>query len=583
MAFDGITISAIKWELEQTILDGRIHKIAQTEPDEILLSIAGKNGSYKLLLSANPSLPLCYLTEENKVSPVSAPPFCMLLRKHLQNGRITRISQPNFERVLIFNIEHLNELGDLCEKKLIIELMGKYSNIIFTTKDNLIIDSIKHISAAISSVREVLPNRTYFIPCAEEKSTPLLATVNSFQAAVCTKHMDCFKALMSSYTGISPVIAHEIASVAGTDGKMASELNEEEQKTFYQSFCRIFNPVRDRHFTPAIYFKNKVPAEYSMVPLSSYEGTAVNDEIVKKEFESVSALLREFYSEKEKYSRNRQKSSDLRKIVTTILERDVKKYDLQLAQLKDTEKMEKYRIYGELLQSYAYSIPSGEKSATVDNFYTGKPVTIPLRTDQTAIENSKRYFDKYGKCKRTKEALTELTVQVKDEITHLESILTALDIAEKEEDLNEIREELIESGYIRRKGRKQKTRFKSKPFHYVSTDGFHMYVGKNNFQNENLTFKFATGNDWWFHAKSVPGSHVIVKCEGKELTDRTYEEAAALAAYYSKGREQTQVEVDYIQKKQVKKVPGAKPGFVIYHTNYSMAIAPGISNLTLIE
>lgn len=583
MAFDGITIAAIKHELNQTILNGRIHKIAQPEPDEILLSIKGKEGNYRLIMSANPSLPLCYLTEENKVSPLSAPPFCMLLRKHLQNGRIVNITQPDFERILVFHIEHLNELGDLCEKQLIVELMGKYSNIIFATKEGMILDSIKHVSAAISSVREVLPGREYFIPTAEGKVSPIDATKESFFATVFSKHLDPFKAIMSSYTGVSPIIAHEIASSADVDGQIASELTEDKKEALYLQFCTIFQPVRENTFTPTIYLKNEVPSEYSMVSLPSYEGASINDTLTTKSYDSVSMLIKDFYSQKEKHSRNRQKSADLRKIITTILERDVKKYDLQIAQLKDTDKMEQYRIYGELLQTYGYSVAQGSKSVTVDNYYTNEPLTIPLNPDLSAIDNAKRYFDKYGKCKRTKEALTELIISVKDEITHLESILTALDIAEKEEDLNEIREEIIESGYIRRKGKKQKDRFKSKPFHYISSDGFHMFVGKNNLQNEELTFKVATGNDWWFHAKGSPGSHVIVKCENKELPDRVYEEAAALAAYYSKAKDQALVEIDYIQKKQIKKVPGSKPGFVIYHTNYSMAIAPSIEKLQLVE
>ena len=245
--------------------------------------------------------------------------------------------------------------------------------------------------------------------------------------------------------------------------------------------------------------------------------------------------------------------------------------------------MDTYRIYGELLQTYGYSIEPGAKSATVDNYYTNEPLTIPLDETKTPLENARRYFDKYGKCKRTKEALTELIVQVKDEITHLESILTALDIAEKEEDLNQIKEELMEYGYIRRKGGKQKQRFVSKPFHYVSSDGFDIFVGKNNYQNDELTFKFATGNDWWFHAKGMPGSHVILKNDGREIPDSTFEEAGRLAAHYSQGRGQEKVEIDYTPKKNIKKTPGGKPGFVIYHTNYSLNIDSNIEGIKLVQ
>ena len=590
MAFDGITIAALRKELADTLKDGRISKIAQPEPDELLLTIKTPVGQYKLVLSANPSLPLAYLTEENKVSPMTAPPFCMLLRKHLQNGKILSITQPDFERILVFEIEHLNELGDLCHKKLIVELMGKYSNIIFASEEKeehescetgtglKIIDSIKRISAAVSSVREVLPGRDYFIPTAEGKTNPLLADKASFIQCIRDKHEYCYKALLSSYTGVSPLIAHEICYLADLSDTIASELTPQEAERLYNAFASIFNKVKEEQFEPVIYYENEVPKEYSCVPVSSFGNDAIA-------YDSICALIRDYYSQKEKHSRSRQKSADLRKIVSTILERDVKKYDLQCHQLKDTEKMDTYRIYGELLQTYGYSIEPGSKSATVDNYYTNEPITIPLDEQKTPLENARRYFDKYGKCKRTKEALTELIVQVKDEISHLESIMTALDIAEKEEDLNQIREELMEYGYIRRKGGKkaaQKQRFTSKPFHYVSSDGFDIYVGKNNYQNEELTFKFATGNDWWFHAKGIPGSHVILKSEGKEVPDSTFEEAGRLAAFYSKGRGQEKVEIDYTPRKNIKKTPGGKPGFVIYHTNYSLNINSDITGITQI-
>ena len=296
-------------------------------------------------------------------------------------------------------------------------------------------------------------------------------------------------------------------------------------------------------------------------------------------FDTISQVLEHYYEEKNIITRIRQKSVDLRKIVQTALERNVKKYDLQIKQMQDTEKREKYRIYGELLNTYGYNVEPGAKSMEALNYYTNEMITIPLDETLTPSENAKKYFDKYGKLKRTYEALSELTVAVKEEIEHLESISAALDIALQEEDLVQIKEELIESGYVKRKGGGKKVKITSKPFHYISSDGFHMYVGKNNYQNDELTFKFATGNDWWFHAKGTPGSHVIVKSEGKELPDRTFEEAAKLAAYYSKGREQEKVEIDYLQKKNVKKPNGSKPGFVVYYTNYSMMIDSDISGL----
>lgn len=584
MAFDGITIANIAKELNDTLTGGRIYKIAQPENDELLLTIKTTDGGQRrLLISASASLPLIYLTEKNKPSPMTAPGFCMLLRKHLQNGRITKITQPGLERILHIHIEHLDEMGDLCQKRLIIEIMGKHSNIIFVNDQNMIIDSIKHISGMISSVREVLPGREYFVPLTQDKADPLKSSLEDFKQRITSKAIPIYKALYSSYTGLSPVLSHEICTRGGVDGDCSTaffiESPEEETilSSLYQAFDKIMQQVKDGKFFPNIVYENGNPAEYASVLLFSY------GEADRREFSSISELLESYYAEKNQLSRIRQKSVDLRKIVQTALERNVKKYDLQLRQMKDTEKKDKYRIYGELLNTYGYHVTPGAASMEALNYYTNEMITIPLDPLLSPSENAKKYFDKYGKLKRTYEALSTLTLEVKAEIDHLESIQTALDIALLEEDLIQIKEELIESGYIRRKSGSKKIKITSKPFHYISSDGFHMYVGKNNFQNDELTFKFASGNDWWFHAKGMPGSHVIVKTNGDELPDSTFEEAARLAAHYSKGRSQDKVEIDYLEKKNVKKPNGSKPGFVVYYTNYSMMIDSDISNISLIS
>ena len=584
MAFDGITIANITKELQETLLGGRIYKIAQPENDALLLTIKNNGGQYRLLLSADASLPLVYLTEKNRQSPMTAPGFCMLLRKHLQNARITSISQPGLERIIHIDLEHLNEMGDLCQKKLIVEIMGKHSNIIFCDDKEQIIDSIKHVSAMVSSVREVLPGRTYFIPQTQDKQNPLSLADHAdpsyvnFKTQMQEKPMPLYKALYTTYTGLSPVIAQEICYRAGVDAdlpaKALADTDEASLKAVFSAFTDMMAQVAAGTFSPVIIYDGKTPIEFAALPLTLYGDKESRTSL------SISSVLERYYAERETVTRIRQKSTDLRRIVQTALERNVKKYDLQLRQMEDTKKRDTYKIYGELLNTYGYSAAPGAKTLEAVNYYTNEPVTIPLDDTLTPQENAQRYFDKYGKMKRTYEALSELTIQVKEEIEHLESILSALDIAMQEEDLVQIREELIESGYIRRKGGSKKAKITSKPFHYVSSDGFHLYVGKNNFQNDELTFKFATGGDWWFHAKQMPGSHVILKTEGKEVPDRAFEEAARLAAYYSRGREQDKVEIDYIQKKHVKKPAGAKPGFVVYYTNYSMAIDSDISGLT---
>lgn len=573
MAFDGVTIANVVRELKGELVGGRLYKIAQPEADELLLTVKQPTGQKRLLISAGASLPLIYLTETNKPSPMTAPSFCMLLRKHLQNGRITDISQPGLERIVRIQIEHLDEMGDLRHKTLVVEIMGKHSNIIFCNDDGTIIDSIKRISAAVSSVREVLPGKPYFVAQTQDKRDALTTDEAAFRAVLASRPQPVYKAVYGSFTGISPILAQELCHEAGVDGERpAAALSEADYERLYGAFSGMTVAVKEGRFAPNVAYVAGKPVEFCALPLTMYDQTTP--------FDSMSALLENFYAEKDALSRIRQKSSDLRRIVQTALERDVKKYDLQLRQMKDTEKRDTYRTYGELLNAYGYGAAPGAKSLTVQNYYTDEEVTIPLDETLSATENAKRYFEKYNKLKRTYEALSELTKEVKSEIDHLESIATSLDIALCEADLAEIKEELTESGYIRRKGGAKKEKITSRPFHYVSSDGFHVYVGKNNFQNDALTFKFATGNDWWFHAKKIPGSHVVVKLgNAQELPDRTFEEAARLAAYYSKGREQEKVEVDYVQKKHVKKPAGAKPGFVVYYTNFSMAIDSDISGI----
>lgn len=578
MAFDGMTIAGIVKEIDEKITGGRIYKIAQPEKDELLLTIKNNSGQTRLLMSADASLPLIYMTEANKPSPMTAPNFCMLLRKHLQNARIISVTQPGLERIVKFELEHLNELGDICRKYLVIELMGKHSNIIFYDDKNMIIDSIKHISGMVSSVREVLPGREYFIPKTQDKVDPMQVTKEEMKAALLKNSMPAFKAVYMEFTGISPCMAHEVCYRAKIDSdKPTGDMSPEESDALAEHFWLVMQEVKEGNFKPSIVYENKQPKEYAVIPLTSYS----KDHTLS--FDSVSQLLEHFYAEKNLVTRIRQRSVDLRRIVQTALERNVKKYDLQMKQLADTEKREKYRVYGELLNAYGYGVESGAKSMEALNYYTDEMITIPLDPTLTPGENAKKYFDKYQKLKRTYEALTTLTQETKEEIDHLQSVNTSLDIALREEDLVQIKEELIESGYIRRKGGTKKEKITSKPFHYISSDGFDIYVGKNNYQNEDLTFKFATGNDWWFHAKGIPGSHVVVKTNGAEMTDRAYEEAGRLAAYYSQSRGQEKVEIDYTQKKNVKKPNGSKPGFVVYYTNYSLVIDSDISALRMAE
>lgn len=579
MALDGITIAALTNELKATLVSGRIVKIAQPENDELLLTIKKFNEQIRLTISSDASLPLMYLTNENKPSPMTAPNFCMVLRKHLNNAKIIDIFQPSLERIINIELEHYNEMGDLCKKYLIVELMGKYSNIIFTDENKKIIDAIKRIPLSISSVREVLPGRDYFIPDNAHKSNPLDCTKDFFNNALLSSTAAAGKAILSAFTGISPIISEEIVFRANVDGDIpANTLDVASLDRLYSSFLEVINHVKESNFFPCIYYKNGVPKEFNSFPLRLYDNS-----YEVKSFDSISKVISDFYREKNIHTRIKQKSVDLRKIVTSTLEKDYKKYELQLKQLKDTQKKDKYQLYGELITAYGYNLKDNERSLTCTNYYNNEEITIPLDATISPMDNAKKYFEKYNKLKRTASALESIVVETKNEIDHLESIVNSMDIATNEDDLKEIKEELIVSGYIKRKGNNKKEKFTSKPLHYVSSDGFDIYIGKNNIQNEELTFKVANGGDWWFHSKTFPGSHVIVKTNGKELPDSTFEEAAKLAAFYSKGKEQEKVEIDYIERKHVKKVAGSKPGFVIYHTNYSMAISPDIIGIKQVQ
>ena len=579
MAFDGITIANIVSELNHTITGGKINKIAQPENDELIITIKNQRQQYRLFLSASASLPLIYLTEANKPSPLTAPNFCMLLRKHIGSGKILSVTQPGMERIIRITIEHLNELGDLCIKYLIVEIMGKHSSIIFCNENDQIIDSIKHVSAHMSSVREVLPGRPYFIPVTQEKKNPLELTEDILSNEILSRPVATSKALYTGITGISPLMAEEICHRANIDGGIPTDgLSSLEKLHLSHTLLSLLEDIRSESFTPNIVYQGREPVEFAPFPLTQYE------DLKTVEYPSISQVLETYYAEKNIVTKMRQKSVDLRKIVQTALDRNLKKYQIQQKQMKDTEKKEKYRIWGELINTYGYGLEPGVKSMEALNYYTNENITIPLDPTLTPQENAKKYFDKYSKMKRTAEALDHLLQETKSEIEHLESISASLDIALSEDDLAQIKEEMIEYGYIRRKytGGK-KIKITSKPFHYLSSDGYHIYVGKNNFQNEELSFKFATGNDWWFHAKGQPGSHVIVKTNGEELPDRTFEEAGRLAAYFSRGRQAPKVEIDYTQKKNLRKPNGAKPGFVVYYTNYSLLIEPDISGLTQLQ
>ena len=582
MALDGISIAALTYELDGRLAGGRISKIVQPERDALLLHIKTREETVKLLLSANPSLPLAYITDKNLSGPPQAPAFLMLVRKHLSGARILSVTQPGLERVIRLEAEHLDELGDPCRHVLVLEIMGKHSNLILCDSQGVICDAIRRIGSGTSSVREVLPGRPYFIPNTQDKLQLLPDSAigdGSFWSRLAAWPGPVEKALGGILTGISPQMARELVMQAGLDGsESAAALTEAEKEQLRAALERLITQLREHEFAPQIYYHGEQAVEFSALPLSLY----AQEEAVP--FDSMSELLFTYYSERNSASRIKQRSAELRHLVTQTMERDSRKRDLMVKQLKDAEKRDKYKLWGELIRSFGYGVEPGAKQITVRNYYDNDAeITIPLDETLSPQENAAKYFERYQKLKRTFEATQVQMAETDQELEYLRSVEQALNMAESEADLAAIKQELTAGGYIRARqsaGKKGAAKpVKSVPLHYVSAEGFDFYVGKNNLQNETVTFELASGSDWWFHVKGLAGSHVIVKTGGRELSDRGFEQAGALAAWYSSAPRDSKVEVDYTRRRELKKPGHYKPGMVIYHTNYSLVVTPSLEGL----
>lgn len=584
MAFDGITISNIINELNEKVVGGRIDKIYQPEKDEIILTIRSFGNVYKLLITSNASQPRLHITDKNKNNPMQPPLFCMVLRKHIASGKIIKITQPNFERIISIHIESINELGDYSTKQLIIEIMGKHSNIILTDENLTILDCIKHISHEQSSVREVLPGKTYCFPPSKDKINTLNLNKDEFLKILKENlNLKIQKFIYQSYNGISPVMASEICFRAKINSDtFTEELNEEQILNIYNEFYNIVSLIKTNQFSPeTMSDKNKKLVEFSPIEMKQFNF------LDKKKYDSISELLESYYSEKDISYRINQKSQDLKKLITQNIERCVKKKDIQIKTMKQISKRDTYKLYGELITANIYAVKKGMTEFNTINFYDENclEISIPLDTNLTPSENAQKYFKKYNKEKRTFSALKTQIKQNDEELKYLDTILNSLQNSSDEQDIAQIRDELINEGYIKRKkqSKAKQTQKKAKPIHFISSDGYDIFVGKNNIQNDELTLKFAKSNDMWLHTKDIPGSHVIVVSNGKNIPDNTLNEAANLAAYYSKGKNSSLVPVDYTLKKNVKKPSGAKPGMVIYETNKTAYITPSEEIINKIE
>lgn len=583
MALDGITVSNIVSELKKKLIGGRIDKVYQPLNDEIIFSVRSLGKNIKVLATANSSHPRIHITQIQKDNPAQAPMFCMVLRKHIAGGKIISIEQPNFERIINIKIEGLNEMGDMGTKTLIIEIMGKHSNIILTDENGIILDSIKRVSHDKSSVREVLPNKQYMLPPSQDKKNPILTNKDEFiSLSKITDGQKLQGFIYKNYTGISPVMASEICFRAGLDPSYyCGEINENSINKLYTAFSDIFDDIKSEKYTPEIIYTEDTEkiTEFSSISMLQY-----GNGFKKQSFDSISELLEEYYAERDNMYHIQQKAHDMRRIILTNIERCVKKSEIQQKTLKSIENREDWRVKGELLTANIYAVQKGMTVFKTINFYDENMPEIEIQIDplKTPAENAQKYFAKYNKAKRTLAALDIQKKQNDEELIYLESILNSLETSNTDSDLLEIREELVDAGYMKRKsfkkGKGQKLK-KSKPMHYISSEGFDIYVGKSNIQNDDLTLHFAGPNDLWLHTKNIPGSHVIIKMEGKcndinDLPDNTLIEAANLAVLNSKAKDGTLVPVDYTFRRNIKKPNGSKPGMVIYEQNWSVYINP---------
>lgn len=579
MALDGLVVHSIANELNSKLLGGKIDRVHQPENDEILFYVRNKKENFKVVLSSSASNPRVYISNKyNKENPLKAPMFCMLLRKHLQGGIITGITQVEFERIIKISIESYDELKDKSIKNIYVEIMGRHSNIILThDNDSTIIDSIKRVPPSISRARQILPAMTYILPPKQNKINPLKgSSLKSFINILREFDGPVFKGIYINFLGISPTVAKEICFRAKIDFNLKGcDLSRDELSNLYRVFSDIFTKIKNNEFSPCIIINEKIDkvVDFNCIDLSFYK----DFKFIKDK--SISKIIEDYYITKDFKDRVHQKTSDLRKSISIKLDRLYNKQKKQQKELKQAYDADNYKIKGELLTAYIYMIQKGMKSIEVDNFYDENmsKMTIELNENLTPSENTQKYFKKYNKLKTAKKELTEQLNISKDEINYLENVLLSIKNCENLEDLEDIKEELIKLGYSKapRKFKpKKEIDLTTKPNKFISSDGFTILVGKNNKQNDYLTLRIADPEDIWMHTKNIPGSHVIIKCAGKDVPDNTLLEGAMLAAFFSKGRMSSQVPVDYTMKKYVKKPSGSKPGMVIYETNSTIYVTP---------
>ena len=577
MALDGLVIHSLAHELTTKLVGGKIDRVHQPENDELVLYIRNNKENFKLVLSSSASNPRIYIANDyKKENPIKAPMFCMLFRKYIQGGIITEISQINFERIIKISVESFDELKEKTTKDIYIEIMGRHSNIILV-QNSKIIDSIKRIPPSVSRVRQLLPNMTYELPPAQDKINPIQGTsIKSFINILREFDGPIYKGIYSKFLGISPSVAKEICHRANLNpNDNGNDKTRDELSVLYRIFSDLFTNIKKDEYNPCIVIDENVDKviDFSCINLSYLDG----NKFIKND--SISQIIEDYYKTKDFKERVHQRTADLRKSISIKLERLYHKQKKIEKELRDADNADEFKVKGELLTSYIYMIQKGMESVEVANFYDANysNIRIALNKNLTPSENAQKYFKKYNKLKTAKIELTSQIAICNEEIEYLENIMLGIENCENLEELDDIKDELIKLGYAKAPFRykaKKDIDPTTKPNQFTSSDGFTILVGKNNKQNDYLTLRIADPEDLWMHTKNIPGSHVIIKCAGKEVPDNTLLEAATLAAYFSKARLSSQVPVDYTMKKHVKKPSGSKPGMVIYETNSTIYVTP---------
>ena len=585
MPLDAICLGAVTNELNQALAGCRVEKVYQPDRDEIVLQTRGQGGAKRLLLSIAAGAPRVHFIDAARENPAAPPMFCMLLRKHVQGAKIAAITQPAVERMLAIELDTTDEMGVPCQKKLICELMGKHSNVILCDGDGRILDALRRVDGDLSGKRQVLPGLFYRMPPAQDKHDPFALSGAGLAAAVrqADGEQTLDRYLLSQLLGFSPLLCRELSYRAtGDAAARIGTLTDEQCEKLGQVFDDLMGFLREGRARPFLLSKAEDGAvfDFTFLPVTQYEGV-----MTVTQAESFSALLAAFFEKKGRAERMARRSADLHKTVVNARDRLARKLAAQQKELDATQNREQYKRMGDLITANLYQLEKGMNKATVIDYYAEDcpEVEITLDVRLTPQQNAQRYFKMYNKAKTAENVLTEQIERGRADLEYLESVLVALGEAETERDLSQLREELTQTGVLSNKQtRNKKLRTKpvqAKPFHYRTSDGFEVFAGKNNLQNDLLTLKTAFKSDIWFHTQKIHGSHVILVTDGREPTNQAMTEAAMIAAYHSKARQSSRVPVDYTPVRQVKKPAGAKPGMVIYHVYQTAYVTPDESTI----